>query len=215
MPFVNNWNALGVAAPVIALLLMLSVVALAIVLAKVWQLRSAPLRVSGAMREALALAQAGHYDPAVNRLSRHRGPVAQLLAGAVEGLAAERDAAAIREAFERQGTVVLMEQRVGLRTLEMIGHLAPLLGLFGTVLGMIEAFQALEAAAGPVDPAMLSGGIWAALSTTALGLAVAVPSVIAFNLLDQRSLRFAQVLDGLISELLVPDVAKPTAAPQP
>jgi biopolymer transport protein ExbB len=56
-----------------------------------------------------------------------------------------------------------------------------LLGLFGTVLGMVEAFRQLELAGSQVDPAVLSGGIWQALLTTAVGLAVAIPAVLAHN----------------------------------
>lgn len=205
---------MGAGAPVIAVLIALSVVAVAIVLMKLWQWRVMPVEMPASVDEAVGLAQAGHYGPARAQLERVQSPLARTLAGAVEGLAAGREAAAIREAFERQGAAMLMDVRHGLRTLEMIGHLAPLLGLFGTVLGMIEAFQAMEAAAGPVDPAMLSGGIWSALSTTAIGLAVAVPCVIAFNLLDQRTLRFAHALDAAISRLLVPDVTEALAEPQ-
>ena len=62
-----------------------------------------------------------------------------------------------------------------LRILEVIASLAPLLGLLGTVLGMIEAFKAMEAAGSQVNPAVLSGGIWQALLTTAIGVAVAIP----------------------------------------
>lgn len=205
---------MGAGAPVIAVLIALSVAALTIVLLKLWHWRAMPVDIPAPVDEALGLAQAGQYASARAKLERVQNPLARTLASAVEGLAAGREAAAIREAFERQGAALLMEVRHGLRTLEMIGHLAPLLGLFGTVLGMIEAFQAMEAAAGPVDPAMLSGGIWSALSTTAIGLAVAVPCVIAFNLLDQRTLRFAHTLDAAISRLLVPDAREASAEPE-
>jgi biopolymer transport protein ExbB len=73
-----------------------------------------------------------------------------------------------------------------LGTLELIGSLAPLLGLLGTVIGMIEAFQAMQAAGVNVDPSVLSGGIWKALLTTAIGLAVAIPAIIIHNWLGRR-----------------------------
>ena len=57
----------------------------------------------------------------------------------------------------------------GFRLLDTIGQTAPLLGLFGTVLGMIDAFQALQEAGQAVDPSLLAGGIWVALLTTAAG----------------------------------------------
>lgn len=74
-----------------------------------------------------------------------------------------------------------------LRVLEVIAMIAPLLGLLGTVLGMIEAFKAMEAAGSQVNPAILSGGIWQALLTTAAGMAVAIPVSIAHSFLERRA----------------------------
>ncbi len=75
--------------------------------------------------------------------------------------------------------------RGGLRTLEVISALSPLIGLLGTVFGMIGAFQALESAGSQVDPSILSGGIWEALLTTAAGLTVAIPALAAFHWADR------------------------------
>ena len=72
------------------------------------------------------------------------------------------------------------------RTLELIGLIAPLLGLLGTILGMITAFKALQSSGAQADPAVLAGGIWEALLTTAFGLAVAIPAIVAFNLSENR-----------------------------
>ncbi len=61
-----------------------------------------------------------------------------------------------------------------------------MLGLFGTVLGMIEAFQALQAAGNQVDPSQLAGGIWVALLTTAVGLIIAIPTAMSLAWLESR-----------------------------
>ncbi len=74
----------------------------------------------------------------------------------------------------------------GFRLLESVAQLAPLLGLFGTVLGMISAFQALQEAGAQVDPSILAGGIWVALLTTAVGLAVAMPTSVVLSWLEAR-----------------------------
>ena len=68
----------------------------------------------------------------------------------------------------------------------MIANLSPLLGLLGTVLGMIKAFSKLESAGTKVDPTILAGGIWDALLTTAFGLSVAIPALAAFYLLEGK-----------------------------
>ena len=62
--------------------------------------------------------------------------------------------------------------------LEVIAVVSPLSGLLGTIFGMIQAFQQLELAGKNIDPAMLSGGIWEALLTTAVGLSIAIPVVV-------------------------------------
>jgi len=73
-----------------------------------------------------------------------------------------------------------------LTTLATLGNIAPLLGLLGTVLGMIKAFAVVERMGGKVNAAMLAGGIWEAMLTTALGLSVAIPLIILHNYLENR-----------------------------
>ena len=76
---------------------------------------------------------------------------------------------------------MLAQARTGLRGLELAVTIGPLLGLLGTVTGMIGAFQALQVAGAQADPATLAGGIWQALLTTAAGMAVAIPAQIALS----------------------------------
>lgn len=73
-----------------------------------------------------------------------------------------------------------------LRPLEIVAAVAPLVGLLGTVLGMIEAFAALSEVKGQIDPAILAGGIWKALLTTAAGLIVAIPALVAWHFFDKK-----------------------------
>jgi biopolymer transport protein ExbB len=77
-----------------------------------------------------------------------------------------------------------VQARAGLRGLELASTIAPLLGLLGTVTGMIAAFQALQEAGSRADPALLAGGIWEALLTTAAGMAVAIPAQVALTWFD-------------------------------
>ncbi len=87
-----------------------------------------------------------------------------------------------------------------LPTLSTIGNVAPLLGLMGTVLGMVKAFMRIEDLEGKVNAAVLAGGIWEALLTTLFGLAVAIPAVIAHNYLSARVRRMAgDIQDNLVS----------------
>jgi biopolymer transport protein ExbB len=101
-------------------------------------------------------------------------------------MAARRDLpeAAAREETERVARGLLSEARRGLRALELIQTVAPLLGLLGTVLGMIEAFRTLQEAGARADPSALAGGIWEALLTTAAGMAVAIPAGVALSVFE-------------------------------
>ncbi|MBL4599295.1 MAG: MotA/TolQ/ExbB proton channel family protein, partial [Rhizobiaceae bacterium] len=80
----------------------------------------------------------------------------------------------------------LHELQRGFRAMDAIAQISPLLGLFGTVLGMIEAFQKLQTAGNTVDPSILAGGIWVALMTTAVGLAVAMPVSLILTWFETR-----------------------------
>jgi biopolymer transport protein ExbB len=95
----------------------------------------------------------------------------------------------------------LMQTRRGLRALELIATIAPLIGLLGTVLGMIEAFQALQAAGNRADPAALAGGIWQALLTTAAGMAVAIPASMALSWYDSICERVQADLEDLATRV--------------
>ncbi|HSW38920.1 MAG TPA: MotA/TolQ/ExbB proton channel family protein [Acidobacteriota bacterium] len=84
------------------------------------------------------------------------------------------------------GTKTVRRLERGLGTLSLISVISPLLGLTGTVLGMIRAFQAIADVDTRVEPALLATGIWEALITTASGLLVAIAAHIAFHYLDHR-----------------------------
>jgi biopolymer transport protein ExbB len=91
----------------------------------------------------------------------------------------------------------------GLPTLGMLGGTAPLLGLLGTITGMIKAFMVIEAAGGKVDAQALAGGIWEAMITTGVGLTVAIPLVILLHLLEgtvERRVQSMQRCSALLLE---------------
>ncbi|MBO9453495.1 MotA/TolQ/ExbB proton channel family protein [Tropicibacter sp. R16_0] len=106
--------------------------------------------------------------------NRPSGRVAKVAKDALQNLDFDRDMA-LNE-VTRIAKRELSDMRRGIRALELIATIAPLIGLLGTVLGMIQAFQALQEAGSAVDPAILAGGIWEALLTTAAGMAVAIPA---------------------------------------
>ena len=195
--------------PVVAVLVAMSVLGLAIVLAKAVQFAGPALAGQARARRAAALFRDGEARAAWDCVEGRRGLAPALAREAIAGLASGRAPELVREDALRTAAEGLEALRGWLRPLEVIAALAPLLGLFGTVLGMIEAFAALEAAGSRVDPATLSGGIWEALLTTAVGLAVAIPAVAAVNWFERRVERAELAIESLVSGLVTADLARP------
>ncbi|SEA90421.1 MotA/TolQ/ExbB proton channel family protein [Rubrimonas cliftonensis] len=189
------WALAEAGGPVIAVLAAMSVTGLAILLAKLAQFAAAGLGRRRAAAEALAIAAHGDPARALAQAEAAGGPACGALAAALAARLAGRPEAAAREAAWAVGARATEGLRGWMRPLETIAGLAPLLGLFGTVLGMIAAFAQMEAAGARVDPAVLSGGIWEALLTTAAGLAVAIPAVAAVNWLERRVEREEHLID--------------------
>jgi len=169
--------------PVIGLLLLLSIIAVATVIWKLWQFQALGVGRHGGIARARAALDAGRPAEAAEILAGCRSHLAPVLTVAIEG-AADTRARLVAMAEDRLGRV-----ERGFRLLDSIAQVAPLLGLFGTVLGMIDAFRALQQAGDAVDPSVLAGGIWVALLTTAAGLAVAMPTTLALTWFESRAAR--------------------------
>lgn len=167
---------------VVSILVGLSVIALTVILVKGWEF----LRVRPLSESALDQAVDACAKRQADRVPTLRDPVARLLQH-MSTLPASIPASQLRAESLRRAQQMLGQLTGHLRILEVIANVAPLLGLFGTVLGMIEAFQSMEAAGSQVDPAVLSGGIWQALLTTAVGLAVAIPVSMTHSWFERRA----------------------------
>lgn len=198
---------LQVGGPVVMLLLLMSVVALSLVTAKLLHFRWFRIGQRKPALQAIEAWRKGNTNGALKLASASPNPTAQALARAIRGRQQGIGENTVREEVLRYGSDALFQLRRGMRPLEVIGSLAPLLGLLGTVLGMIEAFQQLEAAGNKVNPAILSGGIWEALLTTAVGLCVAIPVVALLNWLERRVDHLAHEMDNLVTQVFTVDLA--------
>lgn len=203
-------ETLGNGGPVLLVLALLSVAALSILLVKLWQF--ARLRLNASEPADRALRFWYQYDPskALAAVERSKQPTARLLEQAFRGLAVPGvDLLLLREELTRFATAQLEQLRAWLRALEVIAALSPLLGLLGTVLGMIEAFRQLELAGSQVNPALLSGGIWQALLTTAAGLGVAIPVVLLHSWLERRVERCGHRMEDALTRVFTRGITKP------
>jgi len=88
-----------------------------------------------------------------------------------------------------------------LSVLEIIAQVSPLLGLLGTILGMIASFNELEIGGSNIDPSILAGGIWTALLTTAIGLIVAIPALVAFHFFEKKIFSIKDKINNLLLQL--------------
>lgn len=177
-------NVLDLGGPVVMVLIVASIIATSLVLYKLWQFQAAGVGRHERLTEALDAWDAGERPLAFSLLNMSTSYLAPVIRVA---FTSHGTAAAKRADAEAEDRFARLER--GFSFLDMVAQLAPLLGLFGTVLGMIEAFQKLQSAGNSVDPSLLAGGIWVALLTTAAGLAVAMPTSLAVTWLEARMRR--------------------------
>ncbi|MEM6376293.1 MAG: MotA/TolQ/ExbB proton channel family protein [Pseudomonadota bacterium] len=186
--------------PVVAILLVMSVLTLAVTFYKLWQFAASGVGRHKVLSEALAAWDTGDARLARSRLVQSRSYLAPLVGAAMEA----PEQAGLEGRLDAEAGLALAGLERGFRLLDTIAQLAPLLGLFGTVLGMIEAFQSLQAAGSSVDPSLLAGGIWVALLTTAVGLAVAMPTSMILAWLESRTARERVFADKALRTILAP-----------
>ena len=180
--------------PMMYPLVLCSLIALGVIIAKAWTLWLAHKDTRALLEEVEEAARAGKIDEAIRVASETTGPAAAiLLAGLmrIEGrTVAEGE---VEQAVSTTGAIELGFLERGLVVLATVANVAPLMGFLGTVAGMILAFAAIETA-GDVEPSLVAGGIKVALLTTATGLAIAIPVNIGYNYFVTR-------IDVLIADM--------------
>ncbi|QYZ67707.1 MAG: biopolymer transporter ExbB [Gammaproteobacteria bacterium (ex Lamellibrachia satsuma)] len=172
-------------APIIAC----SIVALAIVLERFWSLRRRRVMPAILMQQLWKLHNENQLERADLEKLRKSSPLGRILAAGMVNRHHSKEV--MKESIEEVGRQVVLELERYLNTLGTIASIAPLLGLLGTVFGMIKVFGAIVTA-GVGDPGVLAGGISEALITTAAGLSVAIPS-----------LMFHRYFTGLVDKLVL------------
>ena len=204
----SSWEALGTGGPIIAVLAVLSLVSWALMVAKVLQLWSCR---SGAALRAGAFEQWKSSDKhsALIAVEAGKSPADRITAFAMQALTNGFKGPRLESELIRRGNEELAIMNHLIRVLELIAMISPLLGLLGTVLGMIQSFQELEMAEGAANASVLAGGIWQALLTTAVGLLVAIPAAVGASLLAGRIEGSAQMIESAVGELLLIDENPP------
>lgn len=177
------WEIIKAGGPVMWPIILCSIGALAIVLERLWSLQSMRVTPRELTDKVWKLVESGQLtDKHVQALAQN-SPLGQVLAAGLANRNRSREI--IKEAIEDTGRHVVHELERFLNMLGTIAAVSPLLGLLGTVTGIIQAFNAIQTQ-GIGDPRVLSGGIGEALITTAAGLIVAIPALMGHRYLRGR-----------------------------
>ncbi len=174
------WEIVKAGGPFMVPIIICSIVAAGILLERLWTLQRKRVLPEDLIKRVSQLADANQVNPKVIDALEKNSPLGRVLAAALANR--DRGRAIMMERVEDTGRHVIHELERFLNSLGTIASISPLLGLLGTVTGIIRAFNAVMLG-GMGDPRMLAGGISEALITTAGGLAVAIPSFIAYRYL--------------------------------
>ncbi|MCK4248215.1 MAG: MotA/TolQ/ExbB proton channel family protein [Candidatus Omnitrophica bacterium] len=159
-----------------------SVITLAVFIERIWHLYRARIDTQRFVDGILTILKRNKIMEAVEICEHTPGPIAHILKAGI--MKHDRPRTEIREVIEDAASHEIPRLEKNLAVLATIAHVSPLIGLLGTVTGMIKAFQTIQqesAAARPVMAGQLAGGIWEALITTAAGLGLAILAYIAYN----------------------------------
>lgn len=189
--------------PVMVPLLALSIYAVAVILYKCLEIFGGKLMQHDFLPDVLALVREGQYERATEALRYQPGAVARVMAGTIEACRNPRLTPEAREEeAKRLGVQELKRAESHLKGLDMTANIAPLLGLLGTVTGMMGAFMGIEQAGARVNPALLAGGIWEALITTVAGLIIAVPATVALYFFQGMAEKLRYLMGDACTQVL-------------
>jgi len=189
--------------PLMYLIILCSIIALAVVIERLWHLYRAKINTQEFMQDLSRHIRKNKIVEAIDLCDQTPGPIASTLKAGI--LKHDRARDDIKEAVQDASLDEVPRLEKNLGVLATIAHITPLLGLLGTVAGMIKCFQAIQAKASafnPISPGDLAEGIWMALITTAAGLTVAIPTLVAYNYLVSRVNNFVLDMERSATELI-------------
>lgn len=193
----------GFAWAILAVLALVSTVALTVAIFKLFQFMRLGVGRKRSANQIVDIWLTGNGDSALAQADKRDACTVRVLFATLSALkAAPHDKDYARELASQSALDELSRLTAGMRALEAVVQAAPMLGLLGTVVGMIEAFGKLAQAEGAVDPSVLAGGIWTALITTAVGLAIAIFFYFISMWFEGRITREREAFERLITTVL-------------
>ena len=193
----------AIGGPVLLVLLALSIAASATTISKTMQFSRMGVGRRRGIDAVMRAWGAGDAEGALRTAQAERSVLCRVAAEAIGSLAVRPgDTDRARELATAAGLRLLDAMQRHMRVIESTVQAAPMLGLLGTVLGMIAAFSELSASGGSVDPTQLAGGIWIALTTTALGLMIAIPFFFVSGWFEGRIERERSAMEAAIMTIV-------------
>ncbi|MCG2713960.1 MAG: MotA/TolQ/ExbB proton channel family protein [Candidatus Omnitrophica bacterium] len=165
-------------------ILLCSVISATIILERLYKFHRVRIKIPNILSRVKNFLKEGKADEALKLCESINDPVAHILAIGIR--IHKRSIEEQEKIISRAGSRIIRQLEKNLRGLAIIGSITPLLGLLGTVTGMIKAFIKIQELGGRVDASVLAGGIWEALITTAAGLSVAIPTLVAYHYFEGR-----------------------------
>lgn len=178
------WDLIQKGGPVMYLIIILSVISLGIIIERMYNLSRSRIDSQKFMDDIISSLKRNKIIESIEMCSKMPGPIAHIIKAGI--LKHDRSKPEIKEAIDEAAQLEIPRMEKHLPILATIAHIAPLLGLLGTVSGMIKAFQVIQNKAAtmtPVNPGDLAAGIWESLLATLAGLMVAIPTYVAYNYL--------------------------------
>ena len=205
-------SLLDLGGPVVYILLLLSIYALAVILYKLHVFYKVEFFNNKNLTDSIDLWMSDKKKEAYYQLNETQNPESEVISFTMYQLLKHKNISQKVESDVREEISRLSEERIDyysskLDSLQVIAAIAPLLGLLGTVFGMIEAFQQMESAGKSVDPSILSGGIWEALLTTAAGLSVAIPIVVVESYFRSLINKFKRNVENGVTKILTANIS--------
>lgn len=179
-------------------LLFCSIVGIAIIVERFFYFQRIRLDYSSFSKELRELLSKKKFREAQIFCRKHANPIPRIAADYLKHL----DNDILRnDIIKREGSLALEKVEARLRGLASITHISPLLGLLGTVTGLVGAFHQIEVMGGQVQPGDLAAGIWEALITTVFGLVIAIPCMAVYHSFETTADRISRRMQFIVSEL--------------
>jgi len=199
----NMFDIIQKGGPVMYPIIFCSVIAFAIIIERFYHLYKAKIDTKDFMNSVEITIKRNRIAEAIKICEKTPGPISHIVKSGI--MKHDRSRQEIREAIEDAGHQEVPRLEKHLSLLATIAHISPLLGLLGTVTGMVRAFQIIQeksASFNPVSPGDLAGGIWEALLTTVAGLIVAIPTVVVYNYMVNRVDEFILEMERSATEVI-------------